>query len=79
MSSRLALTAFVSGDPSKDGRYVVRPEMPAGSNISFSNHDRNRKIPAMAPTSESNARTQADALTLFSEIVSAERRGHHVR
>ena len=45
----------------------------------FSNHDRNQKNPAMAPTSKSNARTQADALTFFSEIVSAEREGHHVR
>jgi hypothetical protein len=53
--------------------------MPAGYNIAFSNHDRSQKVPAMAPTSESNARTQAGALSFFSEIVGAERQGHHVR
>ena len=71
--------AVLLGDPSKNGLYVVRLKKPAGYNISFSNHDRNQKVPAMAPTSESNAKTQADALTFLSEIVSAKRQGHHVR
>jgi hypothetical protein len=46
---------------------------------SFRNQDRNQKVPAMAPTSESNARMQADALTFLSENGSGERQGHHVR
>jgi hypothetical protein len=53
--------------------------MPAGYNIAFSNHGRSQKVSAMAPTSESNAGTQAGALSVFSEIVGAERQGHHVR
>jgi hypothetical protein len=56
-----------------------RLKMPAGYNIAFSNHGRSQKVSAMAPTSESNAGTQAGALSVFSEIVGAERQGHHVR
>jgi hypothetical protein len=58
---------------------MQQAKVPAGYNIALSNHDRSQKVPAMPPTSGTNARTQAGALILFSEMVGAERQGHHVR